>query len=179
VVIGRGRYIDRDIRRPLYYSRFGYDGTFIERRLLADSLPDLRRHADCGVAIRAANGDFIVSTHCTFVSEEEESTYSTLLIRIDSLGNSVAFPEGVSENPFLPQKINGLSAFPNPFNGSCMIEAEKEALVEIYNLKGQLIESKYGSFSFSPSENESSGIYLVKSKGTDNKTSSKKVFYMK
>jgi len=79
-----------------------------------------------------------------------------------------------------PQEVY-LTVSPNPFNSSCRISAPQGAKVEIYNVKGQLVETSYITSTFwlwQPDENTESGTYLIKATFGD-KTITKQLVYLK
>jgi len=83
----------------------------------------------------------------------------------------------VGETDAMPEEFV-LNIFPNPFNSSCYISAPEEASIEIYNLRGNVVETRprvrpiqgqaHGSvhtndtFIWQPDESTPSGVYLIK-----------------
>ena len=94
----------------------------------------------------------------------------------------------------IPNDIILLENYPNPFNGSAMIEINlpKSQFInmDVYDISGKLVENIYegfvqsgkSNFTWQPSQLSnigfSSGIYLLKLK-TDNEVITKKVMYLK
>ncbi|MCK5833379.1 T9SS type A sorting domain-containing protein [bacterium] len=77
----------------------------------------------------------------------------------------------------------GLSVAPNPFNSACLIKSSANSLIEIYDIKGHILDSYSCGFSttcwvWSPASNLGNGIYLVRATNGSNSTI-KKVFYIK
>ena len=71
----------------------------------------------------------------------------------------------VEENPNVPNEVM-LSVYPNPFNGTCFIDAPDGADVQIFDVNGKLSGKNIGSFIWNP-ENLPSGLYNVKIIGSD------------
>jgi hypothetical protein len=69
-----------------------------------------------------------------------------------------------------------ISAYPNPFNGSCRIIAPDNTLSKIYDLTGSIVAEGTGSFMFTPSFSMPGGLYLVK---TDSDEKTLRLIYVK
>ena len=86
----------------------------------------------------------------------------------------------IAENIKHPQKIE-ISAYPNPFNSSCVITAPVGARVEIYDLWGRLVYTspsagaKNGKHIWSPNQSVPSGVYLIRAMTEDGQVAEKKV----
>ncbi len=99
----------------------------------------------------------------------------------------------------LPEQF-AMSAYPNPFNSSCEITAPIGADVEIYNLRGNVVATPYPAgagfvpldkgdrdraergfrgFVWQPDQSISSGIYLVRARTEDGRTTTKRIVYLK
>jgi hypothetical protein len=93
------------------------------------------------------------------------------------------YGSSVSENTN-PGDIAQSTAFPNPFNGSTVINVPKTAKnLIVYDISGRLIkeeiiENNTGSISFSPKE-EKSGIYLYRFTNEDGTVSSGRLVYIR
>jgi hypothetical protein len=83
--------------------------------------------------------------------------------------------------------VVGLNNYPNPFNAKTTISfsmsENTNASIEIFNLKGQLIEqfnlnSNQNSVTWN-AENQASGVYLYKMKSNGRYTSTKKMILLK
>jgi hypothetical protein len=96
--------------------------------------------------------------------------------------------------------------FPNPFNSSCAITAPAGAVIEIFDLRGRLVNKPSDAFGatfldkggtepvplnkggcreatggiiWQPDQSTASGIYLVRARTGDGRAASKKVVFMK
>jgi len=68
----------------------------------------------------------------------------------------------IDEKTFTPNNI-ALKAYPNPFNSAVRIENPGNSPVEIYDLKGQLVEKlDYQDGVWVPSRELNSGVFLIK-----------------
>jgi len=71
-------------------------------------------------------------------------------------------PLTVAEADNRPQKLN-LRLFPNPFNSSCRIFADRDSRIEIFDIRGKkVIELIRGENRWTPTEDIQSGIYFVR-----------------
>lgn len=69
---------------------------------------------------------------------------------------------GVAEND---RKITNpicITAYPNPFNFSCVISAPEGAKVEIYDINAKCVGFGRAPFVWTPDENTASGIYFIR-----------------
>jgi len=73
-----------------------------------------------------------------------------------------SFPDAIAEGS-LPEN-NEIQIYPNPFNSRCKIICNKP--IEIYNISGNLIKTIDGVNEWIPDSRISSGIYLLKAKGS-------------
>ncbi len=102
-----------------------------------------------------------------------------------------------SEKPItIPNNVS-LSIFPNPFNSSCVITVPAGAGIEIFDINGKCVGAGFapaqqqgdrpssGIFNksrpyiWTPDENISSGVYLIKATTKNGLTKTKRVIYLK
>ena len=89
------------------------------------------------------------------ISPHSEDTFGVQFAILDSA-------DGISEVN-RPQ-THSLRVFPNPFNSSVTIETTPESAIEIYNVRGRLIDRlSAGEMKWSPSPETPTGVYLIKS----------------
>ena len=82
--------------------------------------------------------------------------------------------------PLLPTQI-AINTYPNPFNSSFTIEAPKESTIQIFDIRGKLIQEKQmsGTSVFIEfDDNSPSGLYLVNI-SSDGNTYTKPIVFMK
>ena len=121
----------------------------------------------------------------------------------DSIPNKYKFIETVIVDDYRsgqPSEIL-MRTYPNPFNSSCTITAPTDAEIEIYDLRGNVVETPFGAnaplsplirgtnersvseasrgFVWQPDKTIASGTYLVKIRTNDGRTASKKIAYLK
>ncbi len=103
------------------------------------------------------------------------------LVRIDSNGNYVGIEDDTEQTP-APSVI---SAYPNPFKKELIIEiktiSNANNQIEIYNIKGQLVESKTfrGTKATWIPQNVPSGVYILKLNSNSKQIDSKIITYIK
>ncbi len=93
-----------------------------------------------------------------------------------------------------PDKLS-ITTYPNPFNSSCVITANVggacmcPAKIEIYDLRGNVVkvlrakplpqQDATHTFIWTPDENISSEVYLIKATTKDGLTTTKRIIYLK
>jgi len=99
---------------------------------------------------------------------------------IASIGDGIISIEGsVSGLDEAPKaKSFDLTAYPNPFNSSCRIETAKDADVQIFDIRGNLVQKLDNTDVFTPTEDMPTGIYLVRAR-TAKETITKKIHFVK
>lgn len=101
---------------------------------------------DFGIAIQW--DDIAISPH-------SDDTFGVHFAILDSA-------DGISEDN-LPETHN-LKVFPNPFNSSVTIESAQKSAIEIFDVRGRLIDRlSAGERKWSPSPETPTGVYLIKS----------------
>jgi len=103
------------------------------------------------------------------------------LVRIDSNGNYVGIEDDTEQTP-APSVI---SAYPNPFTIELNVNLKNnttgENKLEIYNIRGQLVESmtfRGSSITWTP-QHLATGMYIVKYINNNKLLSSKMITYIK
>lgn len=125
------------------------------------------------------NGDFV---YCAGVSVYPRvEIESVALVRINANGNYVGVEDDI-ETPALSPMI---TAYPNPFNQELNVELKANQLslckVEVYNIKGQLIDSltlQDNKSNWMP-RNLASGVYILKLLSNSKLVESKKITHIK
>ena len=116
---------------------------------------------DFGIAIQWA--DIAISPH-------SDDTFGVQFAILDSA-------DGISEDN-RPETHN-LKVFPNPFNSSVTIESAIESAIEIFDVRGRLIDRlSTGERKWSPSPETPSGVYLIKS-SIDCETITRRTLYLR
>ena len=121
------------------------------------------------------NGDFL---YCATARKDPRQL---ALVRIDSNGNYVGIEDDTEQTPALPV----ISAYPNPFTGELNVELKNntagENKLDIYNIRGQLIESKSvrGSNTTWTPQNLATGVYILRLVSNCKVLDSKRVTYIK
>ncbi|MBN2542258.1 T9SS type A sorting domain-containing protein [bacterium] len=80
-----------------------------------------------------------------------------------------------------------ISAYPNPFNSFCRVEAPGNASIEIFDINGRIVydlagdwrTSNHSSFTWQPLLSAPSGIYMVKVSTNSGSVATKKIVYLK
>jgi len=102
----------------------------------SNALEDERTGIGSHPLIELENGDFLYCARIGYIHRQ------IALVRIDSNGNYVGIEDDTEQTP-APSVI---SAYPNPFKKELIIEiktiSNANNQIEIYNIKGQLVESK-------------------------------------
>lgn len=125
--------------------------------------------------IELGNGDFL---YCALV---EELPYRLALVRIDSNGNYVGIDDDTEQTPAKP----AILVYPNPFRREIILEMKvadsSVNLLEVYNIKGQLVESKTirGTKATWTPQNLPSGVYILKFMGNSKQIASKMITYIR
>ncbi|MDD3563105.1 MAG: T9SS type A sorting domain-containing protein [Candidatus Cloacimonetes bacterium] len=125
------------------------------------------------------NGDFV---YCAGVSVYPRvQIESGALVRINANGDYV----GVEDDIETPAVSPMITAYPNPFNRELNVELKEKHLslskVEIYNVKGQLIDSltlQDNKSNWMP-RNLASGVYILKLLSNSKLVESKKITYIR
>jgi len=121
------------------------------------------------------NGDFL------YCATARKHPRQLALVRIDSNGNYVGIEDDTEQTPALPV----ISAYPNPFTGELNVELKNntagENKLDIYNIRGQLIESKSvrGSNTTWTPQNLATGVYILRLVSNCKVLDSKRVTYIK
>lgn len=125
--------------------------------------------------IELGNGDIL---YCATVTELPRRLG---LVRIDSDGNYVGIDDDTEQTP----ANTVIFAYPNPFKNELNLEfktiSNANNLLEFYNIKGQLIESKtlQGTKTTWIPHNLPSGVYIMKFIGGSKLIESKMITYIK
>ncbi len=77
-----------------------------------------------------------------------------------------------TDDNMLPAQTT-LTAYPNPFNSSCVIKASADETVKIFNTSGNRIFESKGTTIWQPDENTSAGIFYIQTQ-----TQKEKVIYI-
>ncbi|RKZ32836.1 hypothetical protein DRQ19_03590, partial [bacterium] len=135
-------------------------------------------NSDWGRSVaQTTDGGYVVAG--VYDYDYSAGTGDVYLIKTDSLGYS-AINEPAAQKPI----ALSLTAFPNPFNSSCVIAAPAGAEIEIYDLLGNRLWSKTiprsapANLVWKPEENIASGVYIVRA-ATGNRSATKRVVYLK
>jgi len=122
--------------------------------------------------------------------------YSTCRSRIETMNFVNNILSGIKSDGAVKPVTLELQTYPNPFNSSCMITVDENAMVEIYDLRGNVVatpinmeaqqgitESKESctmkSTHWCPDESISSGVYLVCATTIDGNTITRKIIYLR
>jgi len=135
-------------------------------------------NSDWGRSVaQTTDGGYVVAG--VYDYDYSAGTGDVYLIKTDSLGYS-AINEPAAQKPI----ALSLTAFPNPFNSSCVIAAPAGAEIEIYDLLGNRLWSKTiprsapANLVWKPEENIASGVYIVRATAR-NRSATKQVVYLK
>ncbi len=156
-------------RSDVYLFKTDNEGNILWERIYGDyEAPDI------AYSISSTNdGGFIIAGrrgHGSGVSYDTD----VYLIKTDSLGNV----DWIREPGRKPQNIS-LNVYPNPFNSGVRFQVsgvrEQEIEIEIYDLRGNLIETfDKTPCVWQPDDEIGSGIYLVRAR-TEEKTTTKRI----
>ena len=106
------------------------------------------------------------------IEEEGDTTWDYSVLLTYSLSN-------IAENISKPDN-SGIHTWPNPFNSACKIATPSGAEVEIFDVAGRLVATLPASMekirSWTPSEDVSGGVYLIRATVGDERITSKVLF---
>jgi len=125
--------------------------------------------------IELGNGDFL------YCATADEYPRRLALVRIDSNGNYTGIDDDTEQTPAKP----AILAYPNPFRREIILEMKvadsSVNLLEVYNIKGQLVESKTirGTKVTWVPQNLPSGVYILKFMSNSKQIESKMITYIK
>ncbi len=107
------------------------------------------------------------------IDEEDTKWIATDGHGIISIEGSVS---GLDETPITSSLA--LNAYPNPFNSSCRMETAEDAEIEIFDIRGNLVQKLDNTDVFTPTEDTPSGVYLVRAR-TQKEAITKKIHFVK
>ena len=107
-----------------------------------------------------------MGNNATILAFDSFKVYDALAPEFNTYGTIVELSNhklGIVEETFFQPTTYSLTAFPNPFNSSCMITAPEGAEIEICDLNGKYIEAfDKTPRVWTPDKSIASGIYLVR-----------------
>jgi len=90
----------------------------------------------------------------------------------------IDYYSAIQDNNYKPEKLI-IDISPNPFNSSCRISTQADAVVQIFDLNGRCLETFHNSsFIWQPDESIGSGIYLIRAVMGEEMVS-KRIMYMR
>ncbi len=167
-------YEDTDMENdPCFLAQLNEDGEIIQTRLLFNEVGLYHRRV---LLFQTPNDQIFVLGRNTYW----DTTMSCIFIA--SLNTDDLSVEAVREVSLESQMINEDSGLititPNPFNSSCRIETAKDAQIEIFDIKGNLVQKLGNTDVFTPTKDMPSGVYLVQAR-TKEETVTKKIHFLK